>query len=193
MWNHANRVEFFVILAQLAPQTPKKKKRASVPNKSELPVLIPIEDKKVKTKRSNSKRASASANKKLKVQVQTELKEPHRDGSPKSHFDLTFHFPHQSVPESATNLFPAVFSPDLNFDNMIFGECPSEFTSLLDMIPDKSIESPMPMWNDLLSIEDLNGDNDINFPEFNWWGNHQIFRLQSYYNTIRFTSTLVYL
>lgn len=151
-----------------APSTPKKKKRASVPNKSELPVLIPIEDKKVKTKRSNSKRASASAKKKLKVQVQTKLKEPHRDGSPKSHFDLTFHFPHQSVPESATNLFPAVFSPDLNFDNMIFGECPSEFTSLLDMIPDKSIESPMPMWNDLLSIEDLNGDNDINFPEFNW-------------------------
>lgn len=147
-----------------APSTPKKKKRANVAKKSELPVLIPIEEKKVKNKRSNSKRTCTSTDKKLKVQVQTEFKEPHRDGSPKSHFDLTFNFPHQSVPESATNLFPAVFSSDLNFDN----ECPSEFSRLLDMVPDKSIESPMPMWNELLSFEDWNGDNEINFPEFNW-------------------------
>merc|ERR1712032_478388 len=55
---------------QPAAPAPKKKKRANVPNKLELPVLIPIEaNKKEKSKRSNTKRPSST--KKTKRPAQT--------------------------------------------------------------------------------------------------------------------------
>lgn len=160
---------------QRSPATPKKKKggrkKSGLINDG-LPVLVPIKaDKIVKTKRSDSKLSCGT--KKTKPRADTTVdttasispgwKEPCRDGSPMSHFDLMFHFPAQSAPESAGNLFPTVFSADLGFDDMLLGEIPAELRSLEDMAPDKT---GWPAHHELLSLEDWNAEND-DFPDFN--------------------------
>ena len=148
----------------------KKKKRVSIPDKSKLPLLIPMEERKVKSEPTNTKRVpdtksskSPKTPKKRKPTVEInkgiQSKESFRDGSPMSHIDLTFDFPYQFVPDSAVNLFPG-----LNLDNILGGECPDEIPSLVDIAPDKTGWSTLP---ETLSLDDWDDGND-DFPDFNW-------------------------